>query len=182
MENCMVRKSIVIGAFLLISGFSFAQQADSKSKAKALADAAWARAGCGADGIHFEVKVDKNPHPPADPENGNAMVYVFEDDLTFGGLPTSRVGLDSKWVGGNVSDSYISFSVTPAAHRLCSNWQGHPEAGAALDFAAEAGKTYFFLVRIDRSDKFTLHQVPEAEGQFLIASHRLSISAKKQDE
>jgi hypothetical protein len=180
----MFRKSILMCAFLLISGFSFAQQADSKSKIKALTDAAWARAGCGPDAIHFDVKMNEKQHPLAEPESRKAIVYVFEDDLTRGGLPITRVGLDGNWVGGNVSDSYMFFSVTSATHRLCSNWQGHPKQGAALDFTAEAGKAYFFRARLAAfgEEIFSLDQVPEAEGQFLIASHGLSTSAKKQQD
>jgi hypothetical protein len=52
--------------------------------------------------------------------------------------------------------------------------------GAALDFTAEAGKAYFFREKIASSDDvFTLRQVPEAEGHFLIASHGVSTSARK---
>ncbi len=180
----MVRRSIVVCAFLLISGFSFAQQADSKSKIKALADAAWARAGCGPDSIRLDVKMDKHQHQLAEPESGKALVYVFEDDLSRGGPPTTRVGLDSKWMGGNVSGSYFFLPVAPGSHRLCSNWQGHPQVGAALDFTAEAGKTYFFQAKVISSfgsDDFKLDLVPEAEGHFLVASHGLS-NSKPRDE
>jgi hypothetical protein len=169
-------------AMVLICGFSFAQKSDNKSQTKALADAAWARAGCGVDDIHFAVKVDKSKHPLAEPESGKAMVYVFEDDLTQGGLPPTRVGLDGKWVGGNVSGSYLFFSVTPAVHRLCSNDQNHPKQGAALDFTAEAGKAYFFRIKIGSPSEqaFKLDEVPEAEGHFLIASHGVSTSSEKE--
>lgn len=53
--------------------------------------------------------------------------------------------------------------------------------GAARDFTSEDGKIYFFRVTIAASgnEAFTLDQVPEAEGHFLIASHRLSTSSAK---
>jgi hypothetical protein len=180
----MIRKSIVICALMLISGFTFAQQADSKNNIKAQEAAAWARAGCGPDAIHFDVKMDKHQHPLAAPDAGKALVYVFADDLTRGGLPTTRVGLDSKWVGGNVFGSYFFLPVAPGSHRLCSNWQGHPQVGAAIDFTAEAGKTYFFQAKILSSfgnEDFKLDLVPEAEGHFMIASHGLS-TIKPRDE
>ena len=174
-----MKKIVVVFAMALMSAFSFAQQTANKNK-NALADAAWTRAGCGSDAIHFDVEMNKNQHTLAEPESGKALVYVFEDDLSGGGFPTTRVGLDGKWTGGNVSESYMFFPVSPGGHRLCSNWQGHPKMGAALDFTAEAGKAYFFREKIASSDDvFTLRQVPEAEGHFLIASHGVSTSARK---
>lgn len=176
-----MRKKILTGStLLLIFAFSFAQQTNTNNK-KAVAEAAWAQAGCGSDDIHFVVKMDENQHALAQPASGKALVYVFEDDLTSGGVPTTRVGFDGKWAGANIPDSYFFSAVTPGAHRLCSNWQGHPKVGAARDFTSENGKTYFFRVTISASgnNEFTLDQVPEAEGLFLIASHGLSTSTVK---
>ena len=166
---------------VVLAGLSFAQETGSKNKTKVLADVAWARAGCGPDADHFDVNMDKNQHLLAEPESGKALVYVFEEDESRGGLPTTRVGLDGNWIGGNVPESYMFFSVTPGVHRLCSNWQGHPKLGAALDFNAEAGKAYFFRAKIAAfsDESFALDQVPEAEGEFLIASHGVSTSSKK---
>jgi len=176
-----MHKKILTGSTLfLIFVFGFAQQTNTNNK-KAVADAMWAQAGCGSDDIHFDVKMDKNQHALAQPASGKALVYVFADDLTGGGIPTTRVGFDGKWAGAKIPDSYFFSAVTPGAHRLCSNWQGHPKMGAARDFESENGKTYFFRVTIAASgnDVFTLDQVPEAEGYFLIASHGLSTSAVK---
>ena len=178
----MIKRVILAFTVGLAAISSSAQQ--TKSNVKAQEDAAWARAGCGPDPIHFDVTMDKHQHPLAQPDSGNAVVYVFEVDLTRQGLPTTRVGVDGKWVGGNVAgalgDSYLFFSIAPGNHRLCSNWQGHPQLGAAVDFTAEDGKSYFFRARISPSDGFTLAQVPEAEGNFLIASHGLSNSREKE--
>jgi hypothetical protein len=176
-----MRKKILTGSSLsLIFALSFAQQTNSNNK-KTVADAAWRQAGCGSDDIHFDVKMDKNQHALAQPANGKALVYVFEDDLTSGGLPTTRVGFDGKWAGANMPDSYLFSAVTPGAHRLCLNWQGHPKMGAARDFTAENGKIYFFRAGITASgsEAFTPDEVPEAEGHFLIASHGLSTSVLK---
>jgi hypothetical protein len=175
-----MRTTIVVFAILLLPGFSFAQT-DSRSKTRQLEDAAWVRAGCGPDFVRFDVKMDKHQHTLAEPESGKALVYVFEDDLTRGMEPTTRVGVDGKWTGGNVPLGYMYFSVAPGAHRLCSNWQGTPQAGAALDFTAEAGKSYFFHAKVSffGSEAFVLDQVPEAEGHFLIASHGLSTYREK---
>jgi hypothetical protein len=155
----MRQKILTVSILFLVSTFSFAQQASTNNK-KALADAAWARAGCGPDDIHFDVKMDKSQNALAQPASGKALVYVFEDDLTSGGLPTTRVGLDGKWAGANIPDSKM---------------------GAARDLTFEAGKIYFFRVTIAASgnEAFILDQVPEAEGHFLIATHRLSASSAK---
>jgi hypothetical protein len=175
----MRKKWITASTMLLIATLSFAQGGDEKSKTKQLEDAAWARAGCGPDATRFNVKMDKHQHTLAVPESGKALVYVFEQDLTRGSLPTTRVGVEGKWIGGNVPDSYLFFSVTAGAHRLCSNWQGYPADGAALDFTAESGKSYFFRARISLADGFSLQPVTEAEGHFLIASYGLATSAEK---
>ncbi|HET9837665.1 MAG TPA: hypothetical protein VFR84_05465 [Candidatus Angelobacter sp.] len=176
-----MRKAIVVLAVLLFSAFGSAQQEDSKSRIKQMEDAAWARAGCGPDAVRFDVKMDKHQHALAEPESGKAVVYVFEDDLTRGMEPTTRVGVDGKWMGGNVPLGYMSFPVAPGTHRLCSNWQGTPQAGAALDFTAEAGKSYFFHAKVSffGNEVFRLEQVPDAQGHFLIASHGRSTSAEK---
>jgi hypothetical protein len=176
----MRKKILIVSILFLVFTFSFAQQASTNNK-KALADAAWAQAGCGPDDIHFDVKMDKSQNALAQPASGKALVYVFEDDLTTGGFPTTRVGLDGKWAGANIPDSYFLSAVTPGAHRLCSNWQGHPKMGAARDLTFEDGKIYFFRVTIAASgnEAFILDQVPEAEGHFLIATHRLSTSSAK---
>lgn len=175
----MSKKLVLLSVMVLLWGLSFAQAKDDKTKTKQLADAAWERAGCGPDAVHFDVKMDKNQHVLSEPEGGKALVYVFEEDDTRVGLPTTRVGVDGKWIGGNVPDSYMFFSVTPGVHRLCSNWQGHPTLGAALDFTAEAGKLYFFRVKIASFYTFKFRQVAEAEGHFLIASHGVSASSDK---
>lgn len=175
-----MRKKILTGSSLfLIFALSFGQQTNSNNK-KTVADAAWRQAGCGSDDVHFDVKMDKNQHALTQPASGKALVYVFEDDL-IGGLPTTRVGFDGNWAGANMPDSYFSSAVTPGAHRLCSNWQGHPKMGAARDFIAEDGKIYYFRIGIaaSGSEVFTLDEVPEAEGHFLIASHGLGTSVMK---
>lgn len=184
----MVKKSVAAFVFLLFCGYCVAQQANaSKAQAKAQADAAWARAGCGSDDIRFDVKLDKTQRPTPKPEVGQAMVYVFEDDQTRAGFPTTRIGLDGKWISANVPDSYLFFPVQPGAHRLCSNWQRNSGVGAAVDFTAEAGKIYYFRATVTSfSDSvnaaFVLKPVEDAEAQFLIATHYLSVSKPKDDE
>jgi uncharacterized protein DUF2846 len=177
----MVKRSIVGLGILLIATLSFAQTEDNKDKTRQMEDAAWARAGCGPDSIRYNVKMDKHQHTLAAPESGKALVYVFEDDVSSF-QATTRVGLDGKWAGGNVAGSYMFFSVMPGAHRLCLNWQGSPQSGAAVDFTAEAGKIYFFQAKLKSPSGYdvSLKLAPEAEGHFLIASHGLSTSSEKE--
>lgn len=46
-------------------------------------------AGCGPSQTQFDVKLDDTLHLLAQPEEGKAIVYVFEDDFTG---PTMRIG------------------------------------------------------------------------------------------
>src|SRR5579871_2170529 len=123
LRRSMIKQGVAILWCVLLGVVAIAQQPDANNP-KTLADAAWARAGCGADSVHFDVKVDRKQRPVAQPEAGKAVVYVFEDDQTRSGFPTTRAGLDGKWMGANVPESYFFFSADPGAHRLCSNWQG----------------------------------------------------------
>ena len=175
----MIRKEIAILLCGLYGVVAIAQQSGANDP-KASADAAWVRAGCGSDSIHFDVKLDKKQHPTPQPDAGKAVVYVFEDDQTRGSFPTTRVGVDGKWMGANLPESYFFFSVDPGAHHLCSNWQGS-KIGDALDFTAQAGKTYYFRARIKSmfGNAFELEQLSNAEGQVFLATHSLSISEQK---
>src|SRR5579859_3308533 len=99
----MKKKLVLLSVMVVLSGLSFAQGGDEKGKTKQLDDAAWARAGCGPDAIRFDVKMDKHQHTLAEPESGEAVVYVFLENLTNGSEPKTRVGVDGKWVGANLS-------------------------------------------------------------------------------
>ena len=177
----------LLAVLLIFSGLSLAQQPDRETnpdQAKAQVDVALGHAGCGPYDARFDVKVDKSQHPFVEPEAGKALVYVFEEDQTTAS-PTTRVGLDGKWMGANTNDSYFFFAVDPGDHRLCTNWQEKIEdlgrLGGALHFNAEAGKIYYFRTRITerRSYSVDLRPANSAEGQFLISSHFLSTSHVK---
>ena len=51
-------------------------------------------AGCGPSQVRFDVKLDVTLHVLAQPEAGQTIVYVFEED--FSG-PTMRIGVDGSW-------------------------------------------------------------------------------------
>jgi hypothetical protein len=109
--------------------------------------------GCGDDSVKFEVKTHKGQNP-AQPEAGNALVYFIEDDSNYQSIPkpTTRAGLDGKWVGATHGNSWLAFSVDPGVHHLCASWQFGPLTGlanhmAAAHFKAESGGVYYFEVK-----------------------------------
>src|SRR5437870_487716 len=115
----MSKNLFAVFLFILFCSFSLAQQSgddqgqdkekdkdkdkkvQQKAQEKIQADAALFRAGCGPAAARFDVKTDKMQHPFVQPEAGRAIVYVFEDDRTAGAFPTTRVGLDGRWMGAN---------------------------------------------------------------------------------
>jgi hypothetical protein len=140
-------------------------------------------AGCGPMTTQFDVKTDKNQHSVAQPDSGKALVYVIVEEkrdpqvMQIGDV-TTRVGLDGNWVGANHGASYISFSVDPGAHRVCSDWQSKLKSiqklSGAVDLTAEAGKTYFFRVQATMpygklAADLKLRAIDDAEGLLLIS-------------
>lgn len=149
-------------------------------------------AGCGPADTKFDVKTDNAQHTVARPEAGKALVYVIAEERTTGGLqighPTTRVGLDGKWVGANHGSSYFSFAVDPGKHRVCSDWQSSfksiQKLSGAADLNAEEGKTYFFRVTVhmyheDHPAYLKLEAIDEAQGLLLISKSGLSTSTAK---
>jgi hypothetical protein len=169
-------------AFLLVASPVFAQSQAIDARAAA---------GCGPADVEFDVKTNKNQHLVQQPESGKAMVYILEQvetdsiDLKLDGI-TIRLGLDGSWIGATSSQSYLFFPVSPGDHRVCANWQSSLESrsklGSALSFTAEAGRIYFFRVKVDA---ITYHDHPQstkleaidpAEAQFLISNFAFSAS------
>jgi hypothetical protein len=101
------------------------------------------------------------------------------------------VDLNGAWVGANHGSSYLSFSVDPGEHHLCTNWQSAmkrlSDQHSLTSFTAEAGKTYFFRVQthveFERPENqiwsIDLQPVNADEGKYLIASSPLSVSKPK---
>lgn len=169
--------------FLAPSVFAQSQPASAPSSAS-----------CGPSQVKFDVKLDNAQHSLGQPEPGKALVYVIEvfrrppGEL---GTPTIRVGLNGAWVGANHGASYLSFSVDPGEHHLCTNWQSVfkrlSDQHSLTSFTAEAGKTYFFRVQthVESEGKASqiwyidLQPVNADEGKYLIASSPLSVSQTK---
>jgi hypothetical protein len=149
---------------------------------------------CGPASLKFEVEHDNSQLPPSDPEPGKALVYVievFDDTPGQLGIPTVRIGLDGTWMGANSGSSYLFFSVEPGEHHLCTSSQSNLKRLSgqrfAMDFTAEAGKTYFFqaqahvLTNGGASETWSidLHPVTPEDAKYLIANSPLSVSHPK---
>jgi len=108
------------------------------------ADALYQQA-CGPKAAQFSVQLVKR-QPPAAPEPGKALVYFIQREN--GPYFTTRIGLDGAWAGAVLHESYIVVSVAPGEHHACAATLNRKRLEAELmHFTAEAGKTYYFLVR-----------------------------------
>src|SRR5258708_26409605 len=148
------------------------------------------QAACGP----LDAKFDAQAAPDrsnAQLQPGKALVYVAEDFRKASGEignPTLRVGMDGAWLGATRANSYLSFTVEPGEHHLCTSWQSRwpnlSKLAAFAAFTAEAGKVYYFRERITYSNSggnatamnLDLEPVNPDEGQFLVASYKPSAS------
>jgi hypothetical protein len=124
------------------------------------------------------MAVDLAPSPTERPsEPGKATVYFIQDAGTLATVayPTTKVGIDGKWVGANKKNSYFAYAVDPGEHHLCvaiqsSFARGGPELAHMV---AEPGKVYYFRSRIlfaeKTSEYFTLVPVDSDEGSYLVS-------------
>jgi hypothetical protein len=152
-----------------------------------------AEAACGPKEAQFDAQPASTQimttQPMTQPEAGKSLVYVvevFEKAVNQIGRPTVRVGLDGKWVGAAKGDSYVSFSVDPGEHHLCTRWQSHwkrfSDKEAFNGFTADPGKIYYFRARIiEGEDNFALDLEPVNgdEGKYLVASSAVTVSKPK---
>jgi hypothetical protein len=109
--------------------------------------------GCGDSSAKFEVKSSRD-HPAVKPQPGKALVYFIQNDTNFNSFPkpTTRVGVDGRWVGATNRNSFLYLNVDPGTHHLCASWQRHVIMGrrlqsAAAHFTAEAGGVYYFQIK-----------------------------------
>ena len=151
-----------------------------------------AAGGCGPAAVHFEVQTTKqNPAMPQ-PPSGRALVYFIQDDTHFMSRPrpTARIGIDGEWVGATRSNSFFHIEVDPGEHHLCASWQsfvavGAAHTAAAAHLVAEAGHTYYFLVRnsVQRQPpvpaEVEFSPLDSDEGQLLASKFSLSTSHPK---
>jgi hypothetical protein len=154
-----------------------------------------AESACGPAKVQFNVRtnVSDSRQSLMRPDPGKALVYVVEDQkFKVVNDVTTRVGVDGTWVGANLGNSYLSFSVEPGKHHLCADWKSdfvpHGRLVSLTSFTAEQGKIYYFRARISASPtggkagagaSIDLDLVDEDEGRLLVASSVLSISQQK---
>jgi hypothetical protein len=181
----LTRKQFALALFISVI---LAATVFSAAPALAQDQAAAARtaAGCGPSQSQFEVKLDDTLHLLAQPEEGKAILYVFEDDFTG---PTMRIGVDGSWVGATNSKSFLYFSLAPGEHSICTEWQSNvfkktsERVGGAKSLTVEAGKVYYLRMTFEEvtkaSGRIKLDLTDNAEGQFLLSSSALSNSHPK---
>jgi len=164
---------LCLGVCALAQGkTSFAQEAVQSARDSA----------CGDGNVSMAVKLDDSLQPRPQPEPGKALVYFIQDTGQGGTLvyPTTKIGIDGKWVGANKKDSYFPVAVEPGEHHLCAAIQSS-FVNSGPEFAhltAEAGKVYYFRTRIffaeGAAEYFSLLPVDSDEGEYLVASYPLA--------
>lgn len=169
-------KRLILLVFLSASA-AFAQDPSATARAAA---------GCGPTQVQFDVKLDETAHALAQPEEGKALVYVFEDAIT---TTTMRIGADGSWVGATNGKSYISFSLAPGIHSVCTEWQSNTfkktaeKVGGALSLGVQAGKIYYVRMTFEEfsqaNGRIRLELADDAEGQFLLSGSLFSKSQPK---
>lgn len=150
-------------------------------------------AACGNDKTAFVVSRGQ-VGDTATTDTGKATVYFVELynllDKGRANRPTIRHAIDGRWLGATQGFTYLSTTVDPGPHHLCSQWQSHFERlsdqVSLNNFDAEAGKHYYFRVQINVEGasgggavSIDLQQVSEDEGRFLVSEAAQSISKPK---
>ncbi len=177
-----IRIGVVAFGFALSSLALCAQATDTSAPAAP---------GCGDPDAKFDVKTGGAGHA-VEPKPGKATVYMIEDDSDFNSVPkpTTRIGVDGKWIGATHGNSYLYFFVDPGVHHLCASWQrtvvtGKGHQTEAAHFSAEAGEAYYFEVKslffFDQPGQVDVSLTPldGDEGQLLVNKYRLSTSQAK---
>jgi Protein of unknown function (DUF2846) len=143
---------------------------------------------CGPKGSGFNIELDSTQHSVRQPAPGKAQVYFIQDVGPPNWLYAYviNVGLDGAWAGANKNNSYFSVSVEPGEHHVCENVKSrfsvYGRLVEATDFAAEAGKIYYFRARLtfgEAAPSLELGPVDADEAKYLIGSDPLSVSRPK---
>ena len=141
-------------------------------------------AGCGPGKTQYDVTLNAPDKGVIAPSPGKARVYVIEIVGANNTGVTTRVGEDGNWVGAITGRGYTSFEVDPGNHNICADWQSIQKArqqdGGAIEMKAEAGRTYYFVVGVlVQALDFTLTEVDEAGGQWLLSISGKSVWTQK---
>jgi len=178
-------------AILLLASSVLAQDDHITDKAKG--EVASAAAACGPEETKFDLKTSDASHSIAQPEPGKALVYVIGQDgnqglFCKGCEIIARVGLNGAWIGAVNGASFLSSSVDPGEQHLCTQWQSmfstRSKRLALNNFNAEAGKIYYFRMRLTRQGKnapplLDLDQINSDEGKYMVLTSQTSESHPK---
>jgi hypothetical protein len=143
---------------------------------------------CGADDVKFKVTTQKSLHGPDGPASDMAQIVIIEDPHSCCDAKI-RIGVDGTWAGASKGGSYFAHPIFPGEHHLCMNWQiDFRDKGNLKDevhissLTAEAGKTYYYEVKIRRRNKiehepiaYDLELTPlnEDEGRYGVKTSKL---------
>jgi hypothetical protein len=167
-----VMKTIL--AVILLSCAAMAQNDAAIEKAKS---------ACGPGRVHFDVEATDYTDSITQPASGKALVYVIAE-----GQITARIGLNGAWVGAIEGDSHLFFPVEPGEHHLCASWQSVFMKGnkvvALSSFTAEAGKVYYFRVRVTIQGKYAsylldMEPINSDQGSYMVLKSKISESHVK---
>ncbi|MFZ0579987.1 MAG: DUF2846 domain-containing protein [Candidatus Acidiferrales bacterium] len=142
---------------------------------------------CGPANVNFNVKFDyQGQHLPAYDATKALVYFVQTQNVSVINDFTIRIAVDGAWVGANRADSYFFATVEPGEHHLCARWQSKFARAQIItlnDLDAEAGKTYYFRIRITGGDHgvflFDLLKTNADEARLLIERSPYSISQPK---
>ncbi len=134
---------------------------------------------CGDMNVSMAVKLSNANQTVAEPEPDKAEIYFIQDTGlgTTLAYPTTKIGIDGKWVGANKKDSYFSVPVDPGEHHLCAAIQSSYLRNdiELAHLTTEAGKVYYYRTRIIMSKDGPVYlgfvPVDSDEAQYMIASY-----------
>ena len=151
-------------------------------------------ASCGDSNVSFNVS--RGPvGTQSKPAPGKALVYIVQvsdlHDRGKIGRPLIRLAMDGRWVGATQGFTYLSASVDPGTHHLCSRWQSSlarfSDQVSLNNFEAVAGKIYYFRLQIGyeagtdggQPAMIDLQPVSDDEGLLLVSKAAQSMSTPK---
>jgi hypothetical protein len=164
----------IILAVILLSCVAMAQNDAALEKAKF---------ACGPGRVHFDVEAADYTDSIIQPASGKALVYVIAE-----GPITARIGLNGSWVGAVEGNSHMSFPVDPGEHHVCASWQTifskENKLVGLSSFTAEAGKVYYFRVRVTIQGKYAsylldMEPINSDQGSYMVLKSKISESHVK---
>ena len=140
-----------------------------------------AKSACGPGRAHFDVEATDYTNSVTQPTSGKALVYVIAE-----GPITARIGLNGAWVGAVEGNSHLSFPVDPGEQHVCASWQSifikTNKLVGLSSFTAEAGKVYYFRVRVTvqgQNPILDMETINGDQGSYMVLKSKISESHVK---